>query len=229
MTARIARCAGEAWTNLGAFVHDYQTLIAGVIAILAAFITARPVWRQLRSMSIQTSTVYREFLAERVRSLMARRKWLADKLDPFVMEVGRRIYEMRELEGRLNIHWIFERDQIAWSLINELEADRAERRDPATIAVTLDDVMLRLRELQDTLSDIHWPEHNDQTGEDYAFSDEEWAAILQKSRDADARLDTVISDFEIAKKKLDEAVEAELRGLRDRLKEIDDRLLEAAD
>lgn len=62
----------------------------------------------------------------------------------------------------------------------------------------------------------------------YTASDEEWAAILQKSRDADARLDTVISNFESAKAKLDEAVESELSVLRDRLKELDDRLLQSA-
>lgn len=212
-------------SELGEFIRDYQTLIAGLLAILAAFITARPVWRQLRSMSIQTNTVYREFLDDRLRALQARHRWLDERLGSFATDVGQRMHEMREVEGRLNIHWVFERDQITWSLITELEADRAERHDPDAIAATLDEVLGALRELQETLNDIHWPEHNEQSDEDYSFSDEEWAAILQRSQDADAQLDAVIGNFERSKAKFDEAMRAELKIMRDRLKELDDRLL----
>ena len=33
----------------------------------------------------------------------------------------------------------------------------------------------------DTLSDVHWPAHNDQSGEDYSLSDEDWAAVLARA------------------------------------------------
>jgi hypothetical protein len=88
-------------TSLVAFVHDYQSLIAGLIAIAAAAITTRPVWLQLGRMSIQTNTMLREFLTDRLRNLTQARSWLHDNLDSFKEEVSRRIYEMREIEGKL--------------------------------------------------------------------------------------------------------------------------------
>lgn len=207
------------------FIKEFQTLIAGLIAIGAAWITARPVWRQLDRMSVQTGTMYREFLEEHLKALLARRKWLMDRISPFQQEVGQRLYEMRELEGRLNVHWVFARSQIAGSLLRELMDYRERSRDPAEMSDALDKLVEALKALEDNLDDIHRPASSDQTGEDWAYSDEQWAEIHRKSAEADAALDRLVSTFDEASRQLGKAVELEVNRLRYRLKETDDGLL----
>ena len=207
------------------FIKDFQTLIAGLIAILAAIITARPVWRQLDRMAVQTDTIFREFLADRLQSLKGRRQWLRDKINPFRNEVGQRLYEMRELENGLNIHWVFERDQLAGTLIDKLRTYQVTNRDPADMAKGMAELITKLEALRDSLDSIHRPHSMDQSGEDYAFTDKEWAAIKAKGHAADDELDRVVSEFEAAAKSFFDAADVEISHLRDRVKATDDALL----
>jgi len=226
--AEILSFLGRAGAWLADFVKDYQTLIAGLIAILAAYMTAKPVWRQLRSMSVQTAMVHREFLAERLRALDARRAALAKNLDPYSDQIHQRLMEMREIEGKLNIHWVFERAQITWSLINDLKTEGRQHRDPAPISIAFDALMDSLNRLYETLEDIHRPQSTDQSDEDHEFTDAEWADIGEKGKIADARLDGEISEFEQRWRDLKAAFETELSGLRDSLQAIDAQLTASA-
>lgn len=223
----ISAAKGLAGALVG-FVHDYQTLIAGALAIAAAYIAARPVWRQLDRMSVQTGTMFREFLADRVRALTARRKWLTERIDPYRTEVGQRIYEMRELENGLNIEWVFHRAQLTGDLKAKLQRYQREQRDPAAMAARLQDVVDRLSVLEATLNDIHRPHSGDQSGEDYALTDAEWAEIGRAGEAADERLDAEVAAFEASARQLEEAIGRELSELRDRLRGADEALLKAS-
>jgi len=208
-----------------AFVRDFQTLLAGIIAIVAALITARPVWRQLDRMSVQTNTMYREFLADRLKALEGRRKWLFEQIAPYRQEVGQRMYEMREFENGLNIHWVFERSQITGLLVSKLEAYRDANRDSAEMAGAVDDMIGQLKVLEDNMDDIHRPHSTEQSGEDWSYTDEEWAEVGRKGEAADAALDGLVADFEVAAKRLREVVDHEIDRLRDRVKATDDALM----
>lgn len=208
-----------------AVIHDYQTLIAGLLAIGAAYITAYPVWRQLDRISVQTGTMFREFLADRIRALVAHRKWLAAQIGPFRQEVEQRLYEMREFEDGLNIHWIFERAQIAGSLKGSLKKYQREQRDAEAIATCLRKTLENLDILEATLDEIHYPHSSDQSGEDYSFTDEQWAEVRRAGEAADERLDGEVASFTKAANALDEALASELSALRDRLRHADDALL----
>lgn len=60
--------------KLGADVYDFQTLITGGMAILAALIALQPARQQLRKMNIQSSVMAREVVASRLRETETRRK-----------------------------------------------------------------------------------------------------------------------------------------------------------
>lgn len=49
-------------------LFGWQTLIAGVLALIAAYVAVRPVWRQVILTSVQAQTAYREFLRDRLRT-----------------------------------------------------------------------------------------------------------------------------------------------------------------
>ena len=220
--------AERAGTWLAFFVHDYQTLIAGALAIAAAYIAARPVWQQLDRMSVQTGTTLRDFLAERVRALMGRRKWLSDQIDPFRAEVAQRMYEMRELEAGLNIEWVFQHAQMTAEVKAKLQRYQRDQRDPPAMAACLAGVTESLSVLEATLDDIHRPHSSDQSGEDYCLTDQQWAEIGEAGQVADDRLVTEVAAFEKAAKGLEEAISQELSLLRDRLRSADEALIIAA-
>ena len=50
------------WAGAGTFIYNYQTLIAGVLAIGAAWYAGAPVWRQLKDSNLQTRIMHRETL-----------------------------------------------------------------------------------------------------------------------------------------------------------------------
>jgi hypothetical protein len=210
---------------LASVLYNYQSLAAGLIALGAAYIAAAPVWRQLERMSVQTNAMFRDYLADRVRDLSRRRKWLDEQLDPFELEVGRRVYEMRELEAHLDIQWVFQQSLITSQLIAELEKHEPERRDPAAIAVATDELMSSLDGLKKTLDAIHRPASSGQSGEDWSYTDEEWSVIKKAAESADAELDGSVSRFSRDVKRLDEAIGLQLKMLRDRIKRTDDALL----
>ncbi|MDB5418462.1 MAG: hypothetical protein JWP50_1881 [Phenylobacterium sp.] len=215
----------EAVAGAGQFVHNYQTLIAGLVAIAAAYITARPVWHQLERMSVQTNTMFRDFLLDRLQAQNRFRGWLWKRLEPFRNDVSQRMYEMREDEGRLNVHWVFDRAQVTRDLVSTLEQFRSERRDTQQISAALDEVIASLTALEKALHTIHRPASTDQSGEDYAYSDEKWAEIGREAEAADGALDGLVGQFKAAMDRLDKAIQRELGHLRDRLRKTDDALL----
>lgn len=55
------------------FFYAWQTLITGLLALLAAYLAGRPVWRQLTSLQIQSALMERETLTTRVAAIESRR------------------------------------------------------------------------------------------------------------------------------------------------------------
>jgi hypothetical protein len=73
------------YTGYWRIIYDWQTLIAGAlavfVAVVAAFVAAWPVWRQLSSLRLQSAIAVRDSLTSRVASAEARR---ASMLQPMM-------------------------------------------------------------------------------------------------------------------------------------------------
>jgi HAMP domain-containing protein len=209
------------------FLKDYQTLIGAGIALVAAWVAARPVWRQLLQMNVETNSIFREFLAGKIRSTTARQAWLRGLLQGYEIPTLSRIYEVEEFGlGEFDAHWAFDRDQEAERLLDKLRTYQRERRDPEGIRTELATVVIRLEALQTTLDDIHRPEHTDQHDEDRSISDDDWAALLQRGTDAKTEISGLASSFSRATRRLEASFEAELASLRDRLQTVENALLD---
>lgn len=212
---------------LRSFIFDYQSLIAGLLALAAAVIAARPVWRQLDRMSVETNSLVREFLSDRIRITERRHKWFSERLGSFANEVLMRICEIEERQdGIVNVHWAFEQDQIASKLLSDVQLYQKKRRDPLAIESCLEVVSVKLSALQDAFDKIHRTASMDQIGEDYAISDEEWAAMVVAGQEAEKTLFNLAGELSDAVKQLDGAFEQELTSLRNRLVKAEDQLLQ---
>jgi hypothetical protein len=208
------------WPDILSFIEKYQTLIAGLIAILAAYITARPVWRQLEGMSIQANALYRDYVLEQIRRTDNRRTWYSKRLESFNEDVGRRLYEMEEREGGVvDVNWAHGAQQRATCLLDELQR-HGETRDLSAVERELSEVFSNLRRLVDTLDSVHRPHSMDQHDADHSFTDEEWAELKVAAEKAEVELSGVANALSQASMRLDAAFAAELSTFRQQLKQV---------
>jgi hypothetical protein len=205
------------WSDLYDFIDKYQALIAGLIAIIAAYITARPVWRQLEGVRVQTNTLFRDYVLEQLRRTANRKAWYSKRLGSFNDDVGRRIHEM---DGEaINVHWAHDTQQRAAYLLEEMEA-HAETRDLSAIEEELTDIYAALNQLIETLDCIHRPYSMEQHDADHSFTDEEWAELKVAAGKAEESLSKVTGTLAQASKALDEAFVGELSTFRQQLRQV---------
>lgn len=213
----------DVWSCLVAIknvVSEYQTLIAGCIAIVAAYLTARPVWKQLTGMNIQANTLLRNYVLEQLRRVANRRTWYSERLRKFNEDTGRRIYEMDNFEkGGINPHWAADNQQRAAHLLDQI-LKHGETRDLSGVEGELTAVKGSLSKLIDTLDSIHRPFSMDQHDEDHCFTDQQWADLKAAGEKAEGELAGAASDLSEVSERLDEAFAAELRTYQKQLSQI---------
>lgn len=59
---------------------EYQTLFGAGLAVLAAFVAARPAWLQLQKMKLQQDITARDAILQRLKGIEARAKYQDDKI-----------------------------------------------------------------------------------------------------------------------------------------------------
>jgi hypothetical protein len=202
-------------------IYAYQTLIAGVLAIVAAIIAAMIAWRQLSSMRVQSDVLVIELLKQQIGRVKGSREWVGKQLKTFDNDVLQGAEEFdRFKNGAVDAHWAFDQGSRGTRLVDEVEQLREEWRLPDALDVALGTAITRLRELSDTLDKIHRPASQDQSGEDYEFSDEQWAAIKDEAKQAEGQVSGLADQLYRALKSLESAFDAELKVLRDRMQRV---------
>ena len=208
------------WAGAGTFIYNYQTLIAGVLAIGAAWYAGAPVWRQLKDSNLQTRIMHRETLAIRLREAEERAVRVAKAIDDPLWKAqdvtsgpAGEPLEITEHDAHGVEQMILGR--LDWYLIT------LEGTEDAAVEEAKAALKAALKDLTDTLSDVHWPAHNDQSGEDYSMTDEEWAEVLQKAEDGKKLATAKISAAWKANRSLKGAQQASIDGLRRQIAALD--------
>ena len=172
--------------GLGLFagcVYSYQTLIAGVLAIFAAYFAARPVWRQVKDTSLQTMINQRETISDRMNEAIDRFQRVKNEMDETLQKLMHATWDPAgepivinddtahglhmTVAGKLN--WYLEalRDTEA----HEIEVAKARLHEAR-------------EELENTLDAAYWPASHGQSDEDYSLTDKEWKEVQQEARHA---------------------------------------------
>lgn len=208
------------WAGAGAFIYNYQTLITGVLAIGAAWYAGAPVWRQLKDSNLQTRIMHRETLALRLREAEERAVEVARAIDDplwkaqdVTSDPAGEPLEISEHDAHGVEQMILGR--LDWYLIT------LEGTEDAAVEEAKAALKAALKDLTDTLSDVHWPAHNDQSGEDYSMTNEEWAEVLQKAEDGKKLATAKVSAAWKANRALKGAQQALINGLRRQLAALD--------
>lgn len=208
------------WAGAGTFIYNYQTLITGLLAIGAAWYAGAPVWGQLKDSNLQTRIMHRETLAIRLREDEERAARVAEAIDDPLWKAQDVTSDPAGDPLEINEHDAFGveqmiRGKLDWYLVL-LEGTQDTRVEQAKVALKE-----ALKELTDTLSNVHWPAHNDQSGEDYAKTDEEWAEVLQKAKDGKTQAPEKVRAAWKANRVLKAAQEAVANELRQQIARLD--------
>ena len=208
------------WAGAGTFIYNYQTLITGVLAIGAAWYAGAPVWRQLKDSNLQTRIMHRETLAIRLREAEERAVRVAKAIDDplwkaqdVTSDQAGEPLEVSEHEAHGVEQMILGR--LDWYLIT------LEGTEDAAVEEAKAALKAALKDLTNTLSAVHWPAHNDQSGEDYSMTDEEWAEVLQKAEDGKKLATAKVNAAWKANRALKDAQQASIEGLRRQIAALD--------
>lgn len=207
-------------------IRDFQTLIGGGLAILAAWIAAQPAWRQLASLNLQQEIAARQIIVERLNGIQSRLSLTAEALTSISQEMDRELLDPHSDEpyepSSVNAHWAFDQGMKARALSRQLASHQALRQDTSPIEMRRQDVISRLEELAACLNDVsavaQYSGYPDLTPEQ-----EDQLPHLEEN--ARLHLPEFISRFEVASRSFREAGDAEILRFRTRLRNLDDRIL----
>ena len=175
------------------FIYDYQTLITGVLAVGAAYYGASPVWRQLNDSNVQTRIMLRDSLAVRLREAEERKARVSTSIEDALWQAQRVTSEHQGEPIEISEHDAFDLDQMIEGHLDWYLVVLRDTED-SSIEEAKSKFKQALNHLTDVLSDIHWPAHNDQHGENYSMTDEEWADVLQKAAVGKVKVSQKVGD-----------------------------------
>ncbi|MCE7798199.1 hypothetical protein LWE61_16795 [Sphingobium sufflavum] len=214
------------WSAIAVWLNQWQTMITGGLALLAAFIAVRPVYRQLALMRAQNSVMVRGTVVEMIRQLDADSARVPEIIRKPLAEVHSSL-QYFEAHGRQPSHfaWIDDQTQTFGRVSTAFLAFSLASYDVETIEGKKHVMSEALGALYNAFWTIHLPEYADRSPEDFNWSDEQSAAALKDANKAEATLPYVAGKVSAAFRDLDAAYDYQRAVLLRRLRKIDDSLL----
>jgi hypothetical protein len=204
-------------------VYDFQTLIAGVAAIFAAFIAARPVYKQLDRMGTQTEIMSRDILSGRLSLLEGRKAELKKATTNFLQNYffpG--ISNDDPANFDIDSHLAFDAQHVIESIHRQLNDAQQRREDGELVQEKRKQLASSAEKLADYLDDIHSPDSRGNDEEISAAQREEMevTAVVAKLEIAGHFI-----EFQSAADDVQNAFDQEIARVRTLIRQIDQRLL----
>jgi hypothetical protein len=110
-----------------ALLREQGSFVAGILALLAAFIAALPMWRQLKVLKVQTALARREALVARLNALASRREVARQALAKITTDFRARIYpDGGDGEPDINPYWAFDAEKMVGDVVATLTSQQKE-------------------------------------------------------------------------------------------------------
>jgi hypothetical protein len=213
--------------GLGKFIYDFQTLLGVFAAILAAYIAARPVWRQLKLTQTQADGVLRDMLLKREVEIDKAVAAISEHVGKPLSDLSRTTYGLSDEPIDLSEEGAHHSEQTVSGAVRWLRLDPSER-DSAAVETAKRELVEELDKLTDILGHIHTPASQQQHDEDHSFTDEQWAAIEARGQAAKGEVPDALSAAQRALRAVFQAVASERAKLKQRLKKLNAALIDDA-
>lgn len=214
------------------FIFNYQTLIAGALALIAASIAAMPVFKQVRIAQTQSALLTREVIINRLTHVEARRRDMALIVSAISQRISVEIHPDPEgSEIMINPEWAFSAAQRVSGAVTKFEAVQDSRSDPAHINRVRQNLILVARQLGQCLDTISIPGQRPWEHDDSPYTDEqirvEEAKAAKLAEVAEGQLTSKVSAVEKVGKELDAEYVILINALRTKLRKIDDSIVDS--
>jgi hypothetical protein len=214
---RVSEYAGV-WKLL----FDWQTLITGGTAIVAASIAAWPVWRQVKRLNVQSAGMARDVLARRISDIELRRNATRLATGKITTEFIADLYRGDpEGEPDVNTEWAFQAEQTVDTVVATLTSHHESRLDDPSIESERNFFIQDARALSECLNQIHAPWSNDLEDPEWNLTNDQIADVRRQGVHAEKKLVDRLSALRTSADNLDEAFIADLERLRSRLRQLD--------
>jgi hypothetical protein len=208
--------------GLAQFIYDYQTLIAGAGAIAAAYVAAKPVWRQIELSQTQANGVLREMLQERKAEIQQARSASSDKVGTALNELALAV-PWEDEGARITEHEAHHHDVGLSQAVRWLRTGY-HWRDSSLVENVRETLILRIDDLIRVLRDVHYPAHTEQHDEDHNMSDEEWAAFVKRGEEAKGEVPESLAVAQSSNRHFLDSLEAEKESIGQRLRKVNEAL-----
>lgn len=171
-------------------IERYQTLLAALLAIIAAKIAVKPVWAQVIATNTQTQIAHLETLQKLLGEALLRSEKVQKSFSEPLRQMNWSLYDPRgdgiEIDGQTAHHLGRQTSNVLGWYLETLAGTES-----ANVEEAKSELKSALDDFHQTLGIIEWVEFNDQSGDDYAYDDEQWAKLLENvqiaSREASAK------------------------------------------
>ena len=203
-------------------LYDWQTLVTGLLALLAAFIAARPVWQQIRSLRIQSAVMARDTLIMRIAAMESRQTTTRENIDRITRDFMRTIHPSEyEAVPDINPQWAHAAEQVVDEVIGALTVLQETSLDGELIDTKRQTTIQQAKDLSACLFEIHAPYSGVLDDPELNLTKEQIAAPTADATRAEGNLEQRISAVQKSGAELDAAFKASLERLRDRIRQID--------
>lgn len=206
------------------FLREWQTLIGSFIALVAAWIAVRPVWRQLNRMEIQTDAMVRDAAVARIRDAEWSLDHMGTPIRNFLDQATNDLepYEDEEIEisAESSHNWAGTLG-VARTTFLEMAATRL---DIASLEKRKEELGAAAERLISTLYAISAPVTVDP--EEHGLDEGDIAKLEEDAVAAQSATPELMTLLRRALSAMDDERKQEIALLRKRLRAIDDRLAE---
>lgn len=133
-------------------IYDFQNLITGLLALVAAYITTRPMRRQLAFMAMQSAVMTRGEIAQALSDVESRRKDAKQHREKISL-----LESQLHDEGEpvpISSKWAESSGAVARAFRRHMKQDRNELRDPSALNVKKRELEQALEKLEQCLARI---------------------------------------------------------------------------
>lgn len=207
-------------------VYDFQTLIAGAIAVIVALLALIPVWCQLRDSNLQARMSRRETLATMLRAGLRRHAKVEESitrpLNAAVRATSDPVGEPEEIDTEAAFYLEQELSRILdWYLVVLADTESPEVEARKSVLKSALDALV------ETLGEAHWADHNDQQQDEDYIPDEEWEQIVARCAKAKVEAAEKVVSLCAAHRALTEAQNDWVRSLRSQIAALDRAIAKA--
>ena len=213
------------WKAVGDWLYNWQTLITGFMALVAAFVALQPVRKQLKLMRAQNNVMVRDTIGQMITQLDQHRASLDEITDKTLSEISSSLYHFERYgpkgidEWASSTHSSFNtvQERLKALFITSHDVEAVERQKEHVLAVSA--------ELSGCVWDIVAPVYVLMFPEDNTWTDEESAAADVRAVEAQKELEDRNAAVSLAIRQLREEYANQRAVLVRQLRVIDDGLL----